>query len=231
MFSRQKIFAEGGSIAAGRDINIPYGLTGTPASFRGRVRRFLSYYLGQENRPVPFGGRETQLEQLDAWLSDPEAPPNLLIVAPAGRGKSALLVRWLQRIDAAAWPVAFVPISIRFETNRPDIFYQALAARLADVLGENLEEARVTPLRCTKTRPSSSLTPLPRQASVACWQSMGLMRRRDGAWTLASSRPTLCRDCESLPAHACSPATAAHRTGCPGSAGGPKTHASLRCRR
>jgi hypothetical protein len=60
----------------------------------------------------------------------------------AGRGKTALLAHWLQGIDAVAWPVAFVPISIRFETNRADIFYQALAARLADILGKPLEEAR-----------------------------------------------------------------------------------------
>jgi hypothetical protein len=142
VFSRQGIVAEGGSLAAGRDIIVQFGLTGTPARFHGRVRRFLAYYLGSENRPVPFGGRGTELEQLHAWLADPEAPPNLLIAAPAGRGKTALLVRWLQSVDTAAWPVALVPISIRFETNRPEIFYQALAARLAEVLGEKLEEAR-----------------------------------------------------------------------------------------
>jgi hypothetical protein len=130
-----------GETPYGRDIIVQFGLGGTPASFRGRVQKFLSYYLGSEKRPVPFGGRGPQFEQLDAWLANPSAPPNFLITAPAGGGKTALLVHWLQRIDAAAWPVAFVPISIRFETNRPEIFYQALAARLAEILGEPLEKA------------------------------------------------------------------------------------------
>ena len=33
----------------------------------------------------------------------------------------------------------FVPISIRFETHRPDIFYEAIASSLAHILGEELQ--------------------------------------------------------------------------------------------
>jgi hypothetical protein len=128
-------------ITGDRNIVIQFGLTSAPARFRGRVQRFLSYYLGSESRPAPFGGRGAQLGQLGAWLADPDAPSNFLITAPAGRGKTALLVHWLQSVDAAAWPVAFVPISIRFGTNRPDIFYQALAARLAEVMGQEVDDA------------------------------------------------------------------------------------------
>ena len=96
---------------------------------------------------MPFGGRDEDVALLDAWLDDETAPPRYLLTAPAGRGKSALLVRWLQHLqeqgrvgrDApAAWQLVFVPISIRFETHRPDIFYEALAARLAEILGQEL---------------------------------------------------------------------------------------------
>ena len=38
----------------------------------------------------------------------------------------------------ASWQLVFFPISIRFETHRPDIFYEALAARLAEILGQEL---------------------------------------------------------------------------------------------
>jgi len=70
-------------------------------------------------------------------LASPKSPRNFLVTAPAGRGKTALLVRWASQADPA-WPLAFVPISIRYETNRADVFYQALAAHLASLLGESL---------------------------------------------------------------------------------------------
>jgi hypothetical protein len=38
-------------------------------------------------------------------------------------------------------PICFVPISIRYQTNTEAVFYQALAARLADILGETLPQA------------------------------------------------------------------------------------------
>jgi hypothetical protein len=53
-----------------------------------------------------------------------------------------LLVRWLQRLRR--WPgptdldIAFVPISIRFETSRPAIFWEALARQLATFAGEQI---------------------------------------------------------------------------------------------
>jgi hypothetical protein len=96
---------------------------------------------------VPFGGRDEDIALLDAWLDKETAPPRYLLTAPAGRGKSALLMRWLQHLQEqgrvgrnspASWHLAFVPISIRFETHRPDIFYEALAARLAEILGQAL---------------------------------------------------------------------------------------------
>jgi AAA ATPase domain/Trypsin-like peptidase domain len=45
-----------------------------------------------------FGGRETELGRLDAFLREP-APPVLLVTAPSGLGKTALLVNWLDRLE------------------------------------------------------------------------------------------------------------------------------------
>ena len=76
---------------------------------------------------------------LDDWLHDPEAPNYLLVAAQAGRGKTALLVRWVNQLDIDM-PVVFVPISIRFGTSGEAVFYRALADRLATLLGEELSE-------------------------------------------------------------------------------------------
>ena len=94
---------------------------------------------------MPFGGRDIQIAQLNRWLTTADAPSNLLVTAPAGRGKTALLVRWLNQVNGEAWPVAFVPISIRYETNRAATFYQALAARLAEILVEDLPSTPADP--------------------------------------------------------------------------------------
>jgi hypothetical protein len=84
------------------------------------------------------------------WLHDSAAAPRFVLVAPAGRGKSALLVHWLQRLRADGtlndWSLAFVPISIRFNTNRPETFLEAIAARLADILGRALRPAHSDPV-------------------------------------------------------------------------------------
>jgi len=66
------------------------------------------------------------------------------VTAPAGRGKTALLIRWVQQLGEE-WPICFVPISIRYETNRAAVFYQALAARLASLLGETLPQTLTDP--------------------------------------------------------------------------------------
>ena len=65
-----------------------------------RVRRFVEAYVGSPESMVPFGGRGAELRQLDTWLDDPDGSPYCLLVAPAGRGKSALLVRWSNDVAA-----------------------------------------------------------------------------------------------------------------------------------
>src|SRR2546421_56686 len=76
------------------------GLRELPTDYAARVKNFLAEYLGSARHPVPFGGRVRDFESLDNWLADQEAPPYLLLAAPAGRGKSALLLRWRQRLLA-----------------------------------------------------------------------------------------------------------------------------------
>src|SRR5579883_1592181 len=70
------------------------GLRDLPTDDVARVQHFLAEYLGDARHPVPFGGRERDFERLDTWLANRQAPPYLLLAAPAGRGKSALLLRW-----------------------------------------------------------------------------------------------------------------------------------------
>jgi hypothetical protein len=119
--------------------------TGAASKFTGKIEAFLEEYLITDtedgSRPVPFGGREYELEVLDSWLNDERAPPRFIFVAPAGRGKSAVLVHWFQqkaRIQySEQWHVVFVPISIRFSTNLPSVFYEAISARLSEIVGTN----------------------------------------------------------------------------------------------
>lgn len=113
------------------------GMNLLPYNYDQRIQNFLSEYLGTDSHPVPFGGRDDALYMLDGWLAS--TTPYLLLAAPAGRGKSALLVRWLnslkEREDLA---LAFVPVSIRFGTNMEGVFYAALAARLAFLHGDDI---------------------------------------------------------------------------------------------
>lgn len=109
-------------------------------------------YLGTPESPVPFGGRDRQIEALNKWISNNQseetkklirgdnASCNLLVTAPAGRGKTALLIRWIRQLPKE-FQIVFVPISIRANTNLPDVFYSALASRLAEIVGEFVPES------------------------------------------------------------------------------------------
>ncbi|MGP0088975.1 MAG: AAA family ATPase [Xanthobacteraceae bacterium] len=124
---------------------------GTTPAFQSRIEAFFDEYLKSETSPVPFGGRDREMAQLDRWLEDARAASRCLLTGPAGRGKSALLIRWAERLQrkgmpamagsasSIGWNLVFVPISIRFGTNAQQVFYQALAERLAAVAGQTLE--------------------------------------------------------------------------------------------
>ena len=108
--------------------------------YAARIENFLNEYLGTPDHPVAYGGREAEHEKLDAWLDDKEIP-YLMLAAPAGRGKSALLVQWSHQIQKREEiEIAFVPVSIRFRTNLSGVVFAVLAARLAKLHGEEIKE-------------------------------------------------------------------------------------------
>jgi hypothetical protein len=109
--------------------------------YANRIRNFLTEYLGTSEQPVPFGGREREMTLLNHWLSNATLPPYALLAAPAGRGKSALLVRWLQTLDPNAVRVAFVPVSIRYNTASSNVVFAALAAQFADIYDKSLPQS------------------------------------------------------------------------------------------
>lgn len=115
------------------------GLRDLPTDDIERVRHFLAEYLGDTNHPVPFGGRAQDFERLDNWLMEREGPPYALLAAPAGRGKSALLLRWCEHLLARReLAIIYFPVSIRFRTNLASVVFPALVALLARLHGENL---------------------------------------------------------------------------------------------
>ena len=120
-------------------IHLVKGISSLARGYESRIDNFLAEYLGSAEHPVPFGGRETELTFLNDWLFSPGQPSYLLLGGPAGRGKSALLVRWsrmlLRRDDVA---VIFFPVSIRFRTNLASVAFGALTARLAHLHGEQV---------------------------------------------------------------------------------------------
>ncbi len=109
-----------------------------PTDYQAWIQNFLDAYLGTPENPVPFGGRKDALQALNDWLHNSKAP-YLILTAPAGRGKSALLVRWLDHLRAQEpnRPVVFVPVSIRYGTNLSTVVFAALAVQLARVYRED----------------------------------------------------------------------------------------------
>jgi hypothetical protein len=113
------------------------GISQLRGDYDARIQRFLAEYLGTPEQPIPFGGREDQLEALDRWVRDPRSTPYAIVAGPAGRGKSALLVHWAQRLmHDTELCVIFFPISVRFRTNLAGVAFASIAARLAALHGE-----------------------------------------------------------------------------------------------
>jgi nucleoside phosphorylase len=119
------------------------GIKELQLDWANRIRDFLDAYLGTAERPEVFCGREEDVAQVEAWLERTDAAPNLLVTAPAGRGKSALLVRFAARLaERDDVDVAFVPWSLRFDTHGPDVFLGCLVARLAYLHGQKPPDLR-----------------------------------------------------------------------------------------
>jgi hypothetical protein len=112
-----------------RNSNISNVLSAVPLSIRVKMSRFFNFYVA-ENDVVPFGGRSSEIRDLNSWLSRDAQQHYLIISAPAGRGKTALILEWMKELSSE-WYIIFVPISIRFDTADDYSFYEALAAQLA----------------------------------------------------------------------------------------------------
>jgi hypothetical protein len=99
------------------------------------VKKLLDRYLGTPENPVAFGGRERYFKELDDWLLAKDKPWALL-VAPAARGKTALLVRWAEKLHQAEEAhVAFIPISLSSATAGRNEVASLLLAKLRHLSG------------------------------------------------------------------------------------------------
>jgi hypothetical protein len=115
------------------------------ADYGTRLGNFFDDYLGTRERPIPFGGRSSEMESLDAWLADPSAPNFMLVAGPAGRGKSALLTRWSAMVERREddLDVVVIPINIRFRTNLATVVFPTAVLRLAALHGNSIQHASI----------------------------------------------------------------------------------------
>lgn len=103
-------------------------VAGIPRPWKSHIKDFIAEYAS-----AVFGGREHELQDLDDWFASSAVLG--LLVAEAGRGKSALLVEWVRRIQRERKAdVIFVPISLRFETARVAPVARAMRGRLLHLL-------------------------------------------------------------------------------------------------
>jgi hypothetical protein len=115
------------------------GVVGLPESQAADVQAFVDLYLEPADGVAAFGGRDAMLEHVTKWLFDQQSSRNLFICAPAGMGKSALIIHWLRQLyqSKADVEVVFFPISSRFATTSSRGFVlQALAAQIEARHGE-----------------------------------------------------------------------------------------------
>lgn len=111
------------------EIQLQEPLAGIDRPTSSRIRDLIQEYLA-----APFAGRDREVTALHTWLSLPEAPLGLL-AAEAGRGKSALLVRWSADVVAASTAdLVYIPISIRFGTAHVAPVAKAIAGRLRHLM-------------------------------------------------------------------------------------------------
>ena len=98
------------------------------------IRRCFDEYLAK-----PFGGRDAEMAALNNWLDDSDASAYRLIIAPGGRGKSALLARWCEEISKRTdRKTIFIPVSMRCGTNLADLVFTSIVSQMAGLWDESL---------------------------------------------------------------------------------------------
>ena len=130
---------DGGDIFTGdkiiQNIDSNFDLFQITSSRQHVILPFIENYMGTKDgrkRHRPFGGRDGKITEMSKWLFEQDAAAYGLMVANAGMGKSALLLRWLDdlRNDErfAGWHLVYYPISARFSTNREVETLKTIAA-------------------------------------------------------------------------------------------------------
>ena len=105
-----------------------------------QVKSFIESYVGSDENPIPFGGREEIINDLTNWLDNDSSIRNKAIITNAGRGKSALLANWVVKITKTHKDIFIIyfPISARFNTNLESVVFGGLVGRFAKFFKEEL---------------------------------------------------------------------------------------------
>jgi NACHT domain len=123
-----------GRYVAGRDLYIYEGPAYPRLPYRREITGLLDYYLRV------FVGREQDLTKL-ARTAQTEAPGYVLVEAPPGFGKSALLAQLVHLAEQSEWPTETTPRIVCFfvreegRRNTPAAFCAAVNSQLLDLLG------------------------------------------------------------------------------------------------
>ncbi|MGK3938151.1 ATP-binding protein [Streptomyces caeruleatus] len=172
-----------GRNVAGRDLTVYEAPAYPRLAYTREVEPFVTFY----NRV--FVGREPELARIRAF-SRQEYPSYLLVEAPPGYGKTALVTQLLSRHRAGFWGEVtpnIVYFFIREETGRatPDSFLQAVNSQLLDLLGEQ----GGVPADFESQR-SQSLW-LWERAVEAAWPEKPLLLLVDGLDEMAQGKPNI----------------------------------------
>ena len=130
-----------------RDALAPWLAALGPGDPIGRsIGRLLEHYLPAKGTSS-FGGRSKEIDKLTEWLSTSALTNRLLLSAPAARGKTLLLLRWLDQ-QSLDQPIIFLPLSVRFELTERNPIWTALAIQLRVLL----ETLGINPAATTEGR-------------------------------------------------------------------------------
>lgn len=112
-------------------------LHGMVAALADPIRRFIDYYAGAPDRPMPFAGRDEVFAILDQHMAD-GGGAFVLVSGAAGLGKSALLLHWMARQirQNPRLHLLFLPVSIRFDTAAAISGLRLLHAQLESLFAE-----------------------------------------------------------------------------------------------